>query len=89
MGHTLYRPIGEEWNRSGYWKLLDLCVNDYQRKEKLAELLIPDAVLPYANTSWNKILKDKGDYIVINKSGNIPIEQRGVTLEQLKTLNLI
>lgn len=86
LGHTLYRPIGEEWSKSGYWKLLDLCVNDYQREEKLAELLIPDAVLPYANTSWNKILRDEGGYVVIDKSGNIPVEQRGVTLEQFKKI---
>lgn len=86
LNHTLYRPIGEEWSKSGYWELLDLCVNEYQREEKLAELLISDAVLPYANISWNKILNDEGSYVVIDKSGNIPVEQRGVTLEQFKKI---
>lgn len=86
LGHTLYRPIGKEWSESGYWKLLDLCVNAYQREEKLAELLVPDAVLPYANISWNKILKEEEDYVVIDKSGNIPVEQRGVTLDQFKKI---
>lgn len=86
LGHTLYRPIGKDWNESGYWKLLDLCVNDYQREEKLAELLIPNAILPYANTSWNKVLKEENDYIVIDKSESIPVNQRGVTLEQFKNM---
>lgn len=86
LGHALYRPIGEEWSKSGYWKLLDLCINNYQRKEKLAELLIPDAVLPYANISWNTVLKDEGSYVVIGKSGSLPVEQRGVTLRQFKNI---
>lgn len=86
LGHRLFRPIGLDWYKSGYWKIGDLCLNDSQKNEKLAELLIPDAILPYFEESWNKILYVKDGYFVVDKSGNIPVEQRCVTFEQFKRM---
>jgi hypothetical protein len=86
LKYKIYRPVGMEWVESGYWKLLDLCETEYQREEKLAELLILDTPLPYTNACWNETLIKKETHTVIKPSGNIPCKQRGITLKQFKDI---
>lgn len=82
MGHTLFRPLGLEWANAGYWKIIDLCQTDYQRMEKLSEFLLPNINLLYYPESWNNVIEERSDYFLIAPSGNIPCEQRGLSISQ-------
>jgi hypothetical protein len=84
LGHKLYRPIGLDWYTSGFWKISDLCANDYQLDEKLKELLIKDVIPPSGTTSWNETLHNFSDHSVFAGYGGCPVSTRGVTLEQFK-----
>jgi hypothetical protein len=86
LGHKLFRPIGVDWLNKGYWKITNLCVNNYQTSEKLKECLIPNAKLPYADESQNKIKNKTKMFYIIEESGAVPVTQRAVTLNQFKRM---
>ena len=86
LGMNLYRPIGLDWKDSGYWKILDLCLNEYQRREKLLELLIPNGIPPSSTQSWNHVISSDLDFCVVDQYGGCLKRHKAVTFKQFKQM---
>ena len=85
LGHTLWRPVGLDWHKEGYFKQIDLCTNDSQREEKLAEYLLPNTPIPYSPSDCNSEIQSitpQGNLLF--PSGGVPVYQRALTFEQFK-----
>ena len=88
LGHVLYRPVGMDWYREGYWKISEL----YDTKEETAMqyLELRDVkefpyIPPYTGQPVNKIKEEKDAFYVM-EANETP--HRAITLEQFKQMDI-
>ena len=83
LGHKLFRPIGEEWFKEGFWKLAEPYQNN---PATITQYLgIRDSYQPEDGTRPLNEIKKVDSYYTIKGD---PYDQKAITLEQFKNMDI-